>query len=60
MPQKLKLHIHFKKSPKRDNIYKLCLWMLEEHSLLNINILESKRRYDTIFPNEHEPGYLEY
>ena len=30
MPPKFKLHIHFTKSPKRDNIYKLCLWMLKE------------------------------
>ena len=32
MPQKLKLYIHFTKLPKRDDIYKLCLWMLEEHA----------------------------
>ena len=31
--QKLKLDIHLTKSPKRDHIYKLCLYML------NINIL---------------------
>ena len=34
IPPELKLHIHFTKSPKRDNIYKLCLWMLEEHYCL--------------------------
>ena len=34
MPQKLKLHIDFTKSLKRDNIYKLCLWMLEEQKKL--------------------------
>ena len=34
MPSKLKLHIHFTKSLKRDNIYKSCLWMLEEHNCL--------------------------
>ena len=32
MPQKSKLH--FTKSSKRDNIYKLCLWMPEEHNRL--------------------------
>ena len=33
LPQ-LKLHIdvHFTKSPKRDNIYKLCSWMVEQHT----------------------------
>ena len=31
-PLKVKLHIHFTKSPKRDNIYKLCLWMLDKHN----------------------------
>ena len=39
MTPQLKLHIHFSKSPKHDNIYKLCLWMLEEHDRL---ILRSK------------------
>ena len=34
MPQKLNLYIHFTKSSQHDNIYKLCLWMLEEHSCL--------------------------
>ena len=33
--QKLKLNIHFTKSSKRD-IYKLCLWMPEEHNCLII------------------------
>ena len=28
---KLKLNIHLTKSPKRDHIYKLCLYTLEEH-----------------------------
>ena len=27
-------HIHFSKSPKRDPIYKLYLWMPEEHNCL--------------------------
>ena len=37
---KLKLTTHLTKSPKRDHIYKLCLYTLEEHkSLNNINIL---------------------
>ena len=31
---KLKLNIHLTKSPKRDNIYKLCLYTLEEHKCL--------------------------
>ena len=35
-PQKLKLHIyvHFTKSTKCDNTYKLCFWILEQHSCL--------------------------
>ena len=28
---KFKLNIHLTKSPKRDHIYKLCLYTLEEH-----------------------------
>ena len=28
---KLKLNIHLTKSPKRDHIYKFCLYTLEEH-----------------------------
>ena len=32
MPPKFELHIHFTKSLKRDNIYKLCLWKLGEHN----------------------------
>ena len=32
----LKLQIHFTKSANRDNIYKLCLWMPEEHNCLII------------------------
>ena len=31
---KLKLNIHLTKSPKRDHIYKLCLYTLEEHKRL--------------------------
>ena len=34
MPTKWKLCIYSTKSPKRDNIYTLCLWMLEEHNYL--------------------------
>ena len=33
-PQKLKNSIHLTKSPKHDNIYKLCLYTLEEHKCL--------------------------
>ena len=29
---KLKHNIHFTKTPKRDHIYKLCLYTLEEHN----------------------------
>ena len=32
--QKIKLNIHLTKSPKRDHIYKLCLYTLEEHKCL--------------------------
>ena len=31
---KLKLNIHLTKSPKRDRIYRWCLYMLEEHNCL--------------------------
>ena len=38
--QELKLKIHLTESPKHDNIYKLCLYILEEHKImLNITIL---------------------
>ena len=30
----MKLYIHLTKSPKRDHIYKLCLYTLEEHKSL--------------------------
>ena len=39
MPPQLKLHLHFTKSPKHDNIYILCLFMPEEHLSDIINIL---------------------
>ena len=39
MLPKFKLNIHFTKSPKRDNIYKLCLWMLEQHSCIILRSL---------------------
>ena len=32
--QKVKLNIHLTKSPKRDHIYKLCLYTIEEHKCL--------------------------
>ena len=35
----LKLYIYLDESPKHDNNYKLCLYMLAEHKLLNIKIL---------------------
>ena len=34
MPKKLEFQIDFIKSPKHDNIYKLCLWMPEEQNCL--------------------------
>ena len=40
IPHKLKLHIHFTKSSKRDNIYKLCFRIQEQHSCL-IHVLTS-------------------
>ena len=39
MPKKLKLQIDFTKSPKCDNIYKLRLWILEEHNYLILLLL---------------------
>ena len=33
-PQILKLNIHLTKSSKRDHIYKLCLYTVEEHKCL--------------------------
>ena len=45
--QKLILYLHFTKSLKRDNIYKLCLWILEEHSCLIKTLLHvQKLKYD--------------
>ena len=35
-PKKLKFHIHLNKSPKHDNIYKLGLYMLQEHNSLTL------------------------
>ena len=34
LSQKLKLNIHLTKSPKRDHIYKLGVYVLEEHKCL--------------------------
>ena len=31
---KLKLNVHLTKSPKRNHIYKFCLYTLEEHKYL--------------------------
>ena len=36
---KLKLNIHVTKSPKRDHIYKFCLYTLEEHKCLILTSL---------------------
>ena len=33
---KMKLNIHLTKSSKRDHIYKLCLYALEEHKCLTL------------------------
>ena len=45
----MKLHLHFTKSPQRDNIYKGCLWMPEKPICL---ILTSK-----LIP---KPRYIAY
>ena len=48
MPPRLKIYIHFTKSIKRDNIYKLCLYMymLEEYNyLILISLHIPKLRY---------------
>ena len=48
MLRKFILHLHFTKSYKPDNIYKLCLLITEEHSCLIITPKSvSKPRYDT-------------
>ena len=48
---KLKLHLHLTKSPKRDNIYRWCLYMLEEHNyLILISSPVPKLRYSTHAP----------
>ena len=44
LSQKLKLNIHLTKSPKRDHIYKLCLYALEEHSCLILTNLGCTKR----------------
>ena len=44
----LKLYKHFTKSPKRESIYKLCLWMPEEHNCLILTSLHIPNlRYST-------------
>ena len=41
------LYLHFTKSLKRDGIYKLCLWIIEQHSCLILNALAGvKAGYD--------------
>ena len=35
-PQKLKLNIRLTKSPKRDHVYKLFLYMIQEHICLTL------------------------
>ena len=45
------LQLHFTKVLKRDNIYKLCLCIIEEHSCLILTALAcAKLRYDTHVP----------
>ena len=39
MPPKFELHVHFTKSLKRDNIYKLCLLKLLEHNCVILTTL---------------------
>ena len=39
---KFKLHINLTKSPKRGHFYKLCLYMLEEHMLEDIETIYFK------------------
>ena len=46
--QKLKLNIHLTKSPKRDHVYKLCLYTLEEDKCLILTSLcVPKLKYST-------------
>ena len=45
---KLKLNVHLTKSPKRDHIYKLCLYPLEEHKCLILTFcFVPKLKYST-------------
>ena len=41
-------HIHFTKSPKRDKIYKLCLWILEEHLLSSSIFLINHKNFKMV------------
>ena len=45
---KLKLNIHLTKSPKRDHIYILCLYMVEEPNCLKLaSLYVPKLKYST-------------
>ena len=42
MTPKLKLYVHLTRSPMRDNIYKLCLYVLEEHNTITCSEAEKE------------------
>ena len=35
---KIDIHLHYTKTLKRDNVYKLCLWHLPEQNLPSIKL----------------------
>ena len=48
MLQKIILHLHFIKSLKRDIIYELCLWIIEEYACFILTHWDvSKLKYGT-------------
>ena len=61
MPPRLKLHIHFTKSSKRDNISKLCLFMPQEHTCRSQGAPHQSpsprgtARWENILPNKVDP-----
>ena len=52
MPPQLKPHIHVTKSAKRDNIYKLCLWMPEKHDCLKTSSILAKNANLSYIPQD--------
>ena len=57
-PQKHKLSMHFTKLPKRDNIYKLCLYMLEEHNCLLLTLQHVPKLRYRAYAQKYNLSYI--